>query len=565
MISNLPAQWDLEADLVAIGSGGGGLCAAITAADHGLSALVLEKSDELGGVTAYSMGEVWIPGNHHAAAAGIKDSAESGERYVKSLAMGFGVEALMRNQAIHGPVALKYFEEVIGLKMMLIRNFADYYFPHNKNAAAEGRYLEVEPFCAEALGEWQHKTRLSPHIPAGFTHHDIFGGGGLANMLGWDYELLAERLGRDERCIGPGLVAYYVKGAIDKGVNLQTGISGEELIGDGQRIVGVRANRGGENVFVKANRGVVIAVSGFERNRQLNKELSLLIDAGSMVMGTVDGAAMRLAGPVGGRIGRVPDPPSLGIQIPGEEHDNGAPLWRGAIPFMGLPHSIVVNRAGKRFCNEAFYRSAYFAVDHIDGATQTTPNLPCWIIFDGQARAKYPFGSAMPGEELPEGLGVKADSLAELGAMIGIDAQQLIATIDTFNDLADAGLDPEFGRGTFPWGANMCGDLKHKPNANLGSLKQGPFYAVELKLMGGGGIGGTGLVGDHHCRVLGWDNKAIDGLYAAGGSLVRFDTGAVMQSGMSNARGMTHGYLAGLHAAGRPSDLLERSLASAPA
>lgn len=565
MIRNLPAQWGLEADLVAIGSGGGGLCAAITAADNGLSALVLEKSDELGGVTAYSMGEVWIPGNHHATAAGIEDSAESGMRYVKSLAMGFGEEALMLNQAIHGPVALKYFEDTIGLKTMLIRNFADYYFPHNNDATAEGRYLEVEPFPAETLGEWQHKTRLSPHIPAGFTHQDIFGGGGLANMLGWDYGLLAERLGKDERCIGPGLAAYYVKGAIDKGVDLQVGISAEELIGDGERIVGVRAVRNGADVFVKANRGVVIAVSGFERNKQLNKELSLLIDAGSMVMGTVDGAAMRLAGPVGGRIARVPDPPALGVHIPGEEHDNGAPLWRGAIPLMGLPHSIVVNRAGKRFCNEAFYRSVYYAVDHVDGATQTTPNLPCWVIFDAQARAKYPFGSVMPGEDLPEGLGVKADSLAELAAMIGVDAEQLVTTVEKFNPLADRGQDPEFGRGTFPWGANMCGDLKHEPNANLGSLRQGPYYAVELKLLGGGGISGTGLVADHHSRVLGWDDKPIEGLYAAGGSVVRFDTGAVMQSGMSNARGMTHGYLAGLHAAGRPSDLLERAVASVPA
>lgn len=565
MTPNLPAHWDHEADLVAIGSGGGGLCAAITAADHGLSALVLEASDELGGVTAYSMGEVWIPGNHHAAEAGIEDSAESGLRYVKSLAMGFGEEALMRNQAIHGPVALKYFEDAIGLRMMFIRNFADYYYPHNNDATAEGRYLEVEPFPAETLGEWQHKTRLSPHIPAGFTHQDIFGGGGLANMLGWDYELLAERLGNDERCIGPGLAAAYVKGAIDKGVNLQVGIRAEDLISDGNRVVGVRASRGGQDVFVKANRGVVVAVSGFERNKQLNKELSLLIDAGSMVMGTVDGAAMQLAGPVGGRIARVPDPPALGIHIPSEEHDNGAPLWRGAIPLMGLPHTIVVNQAGKRFANEAFYRSVYYAVDHVDGATQTTPNLPCWVIFDGQARVKYPFGSVMPGADLPEGLGVKADTLEDLADKVGIDARQLAVTVEKFNAGADQGQDPDFARGTFPWGANMCGDLNHKPNANLGALRQSPYYAVELKPIGGGGISGTGLVADHHSRVIGWDNQPIEGLYAAGGSVVRFDTGAVMQSGMSNARGMTQGYLAGLHAAGKPSQLLERSLAGAAA
>ena len=92
MLNNLPERWDLEADLVAIGSGIGGLGAAITAHDHGLSALVLERSDQLGGVTALSMGEVWVAGNHLAAELGIEDSADSGFRYLKRLSMDYGSE-----------------------------------------------------------------------------------------------------------------------------------------------------------------------------------------------------------------------------------------------------------------------------------------------------------------------------------------------------------------------------------------------------------------------------------------------------------------------------------------
>jgi 3-oxosteroid 1-dehydrogenase len=56
---------------------------------------------------------------------------------------------------------------------------------------------------------------------------------------------------------------------------------------------------------------------------------------------------------------------------------------------------------------------------------------------------------------------------------------------------------------------------------------------------------------------VGWDDKPIDGLYVAGNSMARLETGAVMQSGVSNARGMIHGYLAARHAAGNPSPLLE--------
>ena len=106
----------------------------------------------------------------------------------------------------------------------------------------------------------------------------------------------------------------------------------------------------------------------------------------------------------------------------------------------------------------------------------------------------------------------------------------------------------------------MCGDPFQKPNANLGALSQGPFYAVELRRMAGGGITGTGLLVDAHCRALGWDGQPIAGLYVAGNSAARTDNGAVMQSGMTNARGMTHGYLAGRHAAGDPSPLLQTEL-----
>ena len=561
MIRNLPEKWDIEVDLVSVGSGAGGLAAAITAQDHSLSAVVLERSGEVGGVTAYSMGEVWIPGNHLESTLKIEDSPESGFRYVQSLSMGYGDEWAMRNQSIHGPVALKYFESKIGLKMRVIRDFPDYYYPHNNDSVAEGRYLEVEPFSADTLGEWQHKTRLTPHLPAGFTHEDIFHGGGLANILGWDYELLANRITKDLRCLGPGLAAYFVKGALERGIPLYTDTSAEELIGDGERIIGVRATRDGKDFFIKANRGVVLAVGGYERNPELAKTLSNLLEPVSMVFGTVDGAHFRLAGPVGARIARMPDPPNLGIHMPGEEHDNGAPLWRGSLPFLGLPHTIVVNRTGKRFSNEAFYRSVYFAVDIVDGATQTHPNFPCWMVFDHQARTKYPCGGAMPGQDLPEGFAVVADTFAELAAKIGVDAEGLQKTVETFNTYAEAGEDPDFQRGTFPWGAAMTGDLRHKPNPNLGTLREGPFYAIELKRMGGGGITGTGLLADNHCRVIGWNDKPIVGLYVAGNSMARLDTGAVMQSGLSNARGMTHGYLAGRHAAGQPSDLLDRASA----
>ncbi len=560
MIITPPSHWDLEADVVAVGSGGAGLSAAITARDHGASALVLERSDQVGGVTAFSMGEVWIPGNHLAAAEGINDSVEEGIRYIKNLDLGFGSDQAILNQAVHAPVALKYFEDKIGLKMCVVRHLPDYYYPHVEGSTAEGRCLEVMPFPARTLGEWQEKTRVSPHVPYSFTHEDIFEAGGMANMANWDYALMAERLTNDERCAGPGLAASFVKGAIDFGIPLHTGVSVEELVSDGGRIVGLRATRDGRDLLVRARRGVIVAVSSFERKENYNKTLGLQLNPVSMVMPTIQGAHLRLAGEAGAQIARVPDVSMLGFHVPGEEQEDGVPLWRGALPFMGLPHTLVVNRAGKRFANEAFYRSVYFGLEEIDGMTQRYRNYPCWLIMDSQARHKYPLGSVMPGAPVPPELGVSAESLDELAALTGIDKDGLASTVEQFNGYCDSGEDPEYRRGQFPWGALMCGDPSQQPNANLGHLRKAPYYAIELQRMAGGGITSTGILIDEHCRALDWDNRPIEGLYVAGNSAARLDNGALMQSGITNARGMTHGYLAGRHAAGHASKLLQEAI-----
>lgn len=561
MISNLPEKWDLEADVVAIGSGAGGLSAAVTAAELGGSALVLERTDQVGGVTAYSLGEVWVPGNHLELAMGIDDSADSGFRYVKSLGLGYANDIAILNQAIHGPEMIRWFEDRIGLKMEVIRDCCDYYYGTSNDTVREGRLLEVEPFPAATLGEeWQAKTRVSPHVMYGMNHADMAENGGAANITRWDFSKMAERLAKDERCLGAGLVCYFVKAALDRQVPMLTGVNVEELIGDGTRIVGVRATRDGETLFVKANKGVVLAVSSFERSPVFTKTLGQQIDVQSVIMPEVDGAHLRLAGKFGARVARVPDVTMLGYRIHGEELQDGVPLWRNIMACAGLPHTIVVNRAGQRFANEAFYRSLYFAVDRIDGATQTHPNFPAWLVLDAQARAKYPLASIMPGQDLPEGTGVKADSLEELAALTGIDAEGLVETVRKFNSYCEFQDDPEFHRGKSPWGAYMCGDRFHEPNPNLGPLSQGSYYAVELSRLAGSGISSAGIVVDEHSRAMGWDGEPIDGLYLAGNSVARLDTGALMQSGMSNARGLTQGWLAARHAVGQPSERLAQEV-----
>jgi 3-oxosteroid 1-dehydrogenase len=558
LINNAPERWDIEADVVAIGSGIGGLSAAITAHDCGAKAIVLERSGYVGGVTALSQGQVWVPGNHHAQELGIEDSAESGFRYLQRLSMGYGEDEAIRNFTTHAREALRYFEDSAGLRMNVIRGCPDYYYGLTNDSVSEGRLLEVEPFPGPSLGEeWQAKTRLSPQVPWGLTTQDIADAGGLAAMMKWDFELLGRRITEDERCAGSGLAAYFVKAALDRGIELMTGVSAEGLIGDGERVVGVRAKVDGREIFVKANKGVVIAVSSYERNRKLEKELGTVLDSESMLFSAIDGSNIRLAGPFGAKVARVPEISMAGFSVPGEETDEGLPVWRSAMPIIGLPHHIVVNREGKRFGNEGFYRGFYYNTDVIDGVNQTHPNFPCWIVIDSQAREKYAFVSIMPGQDWPEGLGVVADTIEELARKAGIDPKGLTETVARFNENAEKGVAPDFGRGKQPWGAWMTGDKDNKPNPNLGPIVKPPFYAVQLHRMGATGIPAAGLKIDRNANVVGWDERPIPGLYAAGNSAARMETGAVMQSGVSNARGMTYGWLAAQHACGRPSARLD--------
>jgi 3-oxosteroid 1-dehydrogenase len=560
MLSNVPARWDVETDVVAIGSGIGGLSAAIAAHENGAKALVLERSAQVGGVTALSMGEVWVAGNHLAAALGIEDSIDSGFRYLQRLSMGYGQDAAILNLVVHACAALRYFEKKIGFRTEVIRDCPDYYYQVIPDSVSEGRMLEVLPFPAATLGEWQARTRLSPQMPYGLTHHDMFTAGGTTAMLKWDFQKMGERLANDERCLGPGLAAYFVKGAIDRDIPMMTGANAEELIADGARVVGVRVKSAGKDIFIKASKGVVVAVSSYEQQQDYNKTLGQQLELGSMLFSGISGANFRLAGPMGARIASVPDITSLGILVPGEEDEEGKPLWRSALPVIGQPHTIVVNRQGKRFGNEAFYRSFYYTIDAIDGATQTHPNFPCWVLIDSQVTDKYPFASVTPGQDWPEGFGVQADTIADLARQIGVDGAALQQTIAQFNANAEKGVDPDFGRGSQPWSAWMCGDRNQKPNPNLGPLVKPPFHAVELRRMGGTAIASTGLLTDQHSRVLSWNNEPIEGLYAAGNSVARMETGAVMQSGISNARGMTYGWLAGRHATGDASELLQHEI-----
>ncbi len=546
-----PARWDLEVDVVAAGSGLGAVCAAIVAHDGGQQAVLLEKAPKLGGVCAYGGGEVFVPNNHKMRALGLADSDEAGRSYFEFLAAGFAEPELQRRLLDNMRPAVEYFEKEAGVRWLAVRGLPDYYSPDAPGAAAEGRYLCVELFDGAQLGPWQRKTFLTPHFPLGVLHEELYAWGGLAKVTEWNYELLGQRIASDQRAWGQGMMGWFLKAAlVDRGIPAHVETPVRELLVEDGAVVGVRAEQEGRDFFVRARRGVVLAIGGYDHHRELARRYEGVHDWNSACPPYVEGDHLVLAGEVGAALACVP-PTNLamffGYQIPGEEHE-GKPLYRSSWEC-GCPHAIWVNRAGQRFCDESFYKDYQPRLRAWDGQKQALPNQPPFLIFDQSYRDRYPLGSFMPGQPLPEELVTQADTPRALAEKLGIDPDGLEATLARWNPHARRGEDPDFGKGSRPWAVRLTGDPSY-PNPCVGPIERPPYYGMRLVPVGVG-INSHGLRTDADARVVHVRGHPIPGLYAVGNSAALLDLGGGYQSGTSNMRAITWGYLAGRHLAGR--------------
>ena len=301
---------------------------------------------------------------------------------------------------------------------------------------------------------------------------------------------------------------------------------------------------------MRARKGVVLAVGGYDHNPELARQYEAMPDWNSAAPPYLHGDHIVMGGELGAALAAVP-PTNLamfyGYHIPGEEAD-GQPLYRASWEC-GVPHAIWVNRRGQRFCDESSYKDYQPRLRHWDGQTQSMPNLPPFLIFDQNYRDRYPLGSFMPGQPLPDELVVQADTPRALAQKLDIDPDGLERTLERFNEHARRGEDPDFDRGSFAWSVRLVGDMDY-PNPNLGPLDKPPYYGVRLVPVSVG-INSHGLKTDANAQVVHVRGHAIPGLYAVGNSAALLDLGGGYQSGTSNMRAIVWGYIAGRHLAGK--------------
>ena len=220
-----------------------------------------------------------------------------------------------------------------------------------------------------------------------------------------------------------------------------------------------------------------------------------------------------------------------------------------------LPGSILVNKAGDRFVNEA---APYIDVVNTMYAKDSPekPCVPAYLVFDATFRKKYPCGpilqaSQQPDWSLPrslrEGYFKKADTLEDLALQLGIDAETLRESVEKFNGYARTGEDLDFHRGETVFD-RYYGDENVVPNPCLAPIEKPPFYALEA-YPGELGTKG-GLQTDTSARVLKESGEVIPGLYAIGNCSASVMGHTYPGAGSTLGPATTFGYIAARHAVG---------------
>ena len=539
-------QWDKETDVLIVGSGGAGLVAALAARDAGASVIVLEKSTTVGGTTAVSGGVVWVPTNHHMAEVGISDSREEALLYMKRLADGRSEEKLIETYIDQAPAMLRFVEKTASIPFTALARYPDYH-PEFSGGKPGGRSLDPGLFDSNELGDWKKHLRKSPIF--GMTAMSVTEAtdwGVFSNPLKLPFKLLAERYTKGFVCYGAALVGKLLKALIDQSVPPLLGTAARELIVEEGRVIGLRAEQTGRELYIRAKKGVILASGGFEWNQQLVQQfLGGVVTHPNSPPGN-EGDGLKMAMSVGADLGNMNEAwwcPS--VVIPGEEYD-GRQLNRGDFAIRSMPHSIIVNRRGVRFVNEAQnYNDLMKPFFAFEPNAYERPNLPAYLVLDQAFLDKYALLTIMPGQKTPDWI-PRADTLEELARKVGIDPAGLAATVARVNGFADEGVDRDFHRGDSLYD-KFYGDPQHAPNPNLGALRKPPYYALQVHPGTIGTKGGARVTVD--AQVLRVGGEPIVGLYAAGNVIAAPAGSGYPGAGATIGSAMTFGYLAGRHAA----------------
>ncbi|MEG0440136.1 MAG: FAD-dependent oxidoreductase [Solibacillus sp.] len=533
-------QWEKEVDVIVLGTGGAALSAAIAAADNGASVLVLEKTHQIGGTTAYSGGVPWVPLNHYMKDQGFSDNREQVIAFIKRLTLGRAEESMIERFVDKGHEIFKFLDEEAQVRFKTPKTYPEYYRNLDEALKDGTRSLDSVPFDLNLIGDWGMHLRQNPIFPP-LTLEE---GGAIGSI---DFTVVAERMQNNIVTMGRSLVGSLFKACLDRGVETLLNIAGKELImgGNGEVIGLIAETSEGEKKYFKANNGVILASGGFEWNKQLTKAFLKMDITHPVSPPGNEGDALMMAMKVGAALDNMSEAwwyPAM-VDPTFEYEDNVmAQLGNGR----NGPNSIVVNKHGRRFAHEGTtYNDLPRTFFNFDPVNIEFPNeAPVWLIFDQQLKDRELIITMTPGDPAPDWVD-QAATLQELAEKVGVNAENLIDEVAKWNGYCEQQEDPDFHRGTIQF-ENLTGGGGN-PEANLGKIEKGPFYALPIYLGALGTNGGPKI--DGNGRVINFAGQPIQGLYAAGNASANPLGPIYPSAGGTIGPAMVFGFLAGEHAA----------------
>jgi 3-oxosteroid 1-dehydrogenase len=556
---------DNVVDVLVIGSGGGGMTAALVADASGLDTLVVEKSPQFGGSTALSGGGIWVPGAPAQRRAGYSLPPDDVVEYVRQITDGLVSDARIQQYVDAAPQMMEFLENLSPwFEFVWKPGYADYY-PELPGGSEQGSTINVPPIDLRKLGE-DEQLLLTPLVlaPRGiwlgpkdlrkfYQVRQSWAGKAVLVKLVWRM-MRARVFGERIAAIGQSLAARMRLAMKDRGVPLWLNSPMTQLLTspDGT-VTGAVVVKDGKSQRIQARRGVVLATGGFDHDLAWRKEHLPEVDQDwSFGNPAATGDGIR----AGQQVGADTDLLDEAWWFPAIQWPDGRMQFM--LNERMMPAQFIVNGDGKRFINEA---APYMDFGHamIEGQKSGVTHIPCWLITDRRSFNRYvvaghlpipkipgapvPTGRKMPKAWLESGVVKAADSWDELATKIGVPAAQLRGTATRFNELAASGHDDDFNRGDSIYD-NYYGDPT-LPNPNLHPLGKPPYYAFRMVL---GDLGTSGgLRTDEHARVLRADDTVVRGLYAVGNTSAPVMGRSYAGAGATIGPAMTFGYVAAKH------------------
>ena len=352
--------FDDVVDVLVIGSGGGGMTAALAADASGLTTLVVEKASQFGGSTALSGGGIWVPGAPAQRRAGYCPSPDEVVDYLRRITDGLVSDARIRQYVDSAPAMMDFLENLSPwLEFVWKPGYADYY-PELPGGSELGSTINVPPIDLRVLAD-DERDLLTPlalaprgiwlgpkELRSFYQVRQTWSGKAVLLKLVWRM-IRARVFGDRMAAIGQSLAARLRLAMKDRGIPLWLDAPMTQLLtNDDGSVIGAVVMKDGTPQRIGAGRGVIVATGGFDHDMAWRKEHQPTVDQDwSFGNPAATGDGIR----AGQQIGAATDMLDEAWWFPAIQWPDGRMQFM--LNERMMPSQFIVNGAGKRFINEA--------------------------------------------------------------------------------------------------------------------------------------------------------------------------------------------------------------------